>query len=59
MKSPNETLGRILEDTERSRAVFLNLLEDQHLKVNELKESQLKYESLFETYPFGKKIFLK
>ncbi|MDH3382077.1 MAG: PAS domain-containing protein, partial [Flavobacteriaceae bacterium] len=51
MKSPNEAIDRILEDTERSRAVFLSLLEDQHLKVNELKESQLKYESLFENNP--------
>jgi PAS domain S-box-containing protein len=67
MKILNESFEKLLEDTEKSRAVLLSLLEDQHLKVNELHNSQLKYESLFENSPVSLweedlsevKIFLK
>ncbi|MDP2088608.1 MAG: PAS domain S-box protein [Flavobacteriaceae bacterium] len=51
MNIPEDALEKLLQNSDKSRTVLLNLLEDQHLKVNELRESQLKYESLFENSP--------
>ncbi|MDO9260916.1 MAG: PAS domain-containing protein, partial [Flavobacteriaceae bacterium] len=53
MNIPKDELEKLLQDSDKSRAVLLSLLEDQQLKVNELHESKLKYKTLFENSPIS------
>ena len=51
MNIPKDELEKLLHDAEKSKEVLLSLFEDQNLKINKLKESRHKYESLFENSP--------
>ena len=51
MNNPKEEQDKFSQNTEKSNKVLLSLLNEQQIVVNELRASQLKYESLFENSP--------